>query len=316
MEGIKLGKSSLISSRIGYGCWRLTGSHDPTEATEAGAQRGAAAVVAAYENGFTLFDLADVYCGGLCETIFGQVLTQIPEMRSRILIASKCGIRKKGEPYSDSPYRYDFSSDHIVNSCEKSLKRIGVETIDIYMLHRPDYLCEPEEVAKAFENLKGAGMVREFGISNFRPSQVTMLQRYCSMPLIVNQVEISLAKTDAFKDGTLDQCLTEGITPLAWSPLDGGQLGQNAKNASANAKTPHPVQLQLLETLDLVAEGRGASRTVMALAWLLKHPSNIIPIIGSTNPENIKDAADAGEMHLTRDEWYRLMEAAQGERLP
>lgn len=312
METIPLGVSQLQSSRLAYGCWRLAGSTDPTEATDEAATRGAAAVVAAYDAGFTLFDHADVYCDGLAETIFGQVLAQVPGMRDKILIASKCGIRKKGEPYSDSPYRYDFSHEHIIACCEQSLQRLGVETIDIYQLHRPDFLCNPEEVASAFSALKSAGKVREFGVSNFRPSQVTMLQKFCPMRLLVNQVEISLAKIDCFHDGTLDQCLAEKITPLAWSPLDGGRLGSTAKSMKA---APHSVQLKLLEDLDVIAEAHGVSRTVLALAWLLKHPSNIIPIIGSTNPDHIRDAAEAVEIKLPRDEWYRLMELARGERL-
>jgi predicted oxidoreductase len=313
MEFTTLGKSSLRVSRLAFGCWRLAGSFDPTEVTEATATRGAEAVVAAYEAGFTLFDHADVYCDGLSETIFGQVLSQIPGMRDNIVIASKCGIRKKGDPFSDSPYRYDFSAEHIIASCEASLKRLGVDEIDLYQLHRPDYLMNPEEVAEAFTKLVKSGKVREVGVSNFRPSQLDTLQKFCPMRLLVNQIEISLAKLDPLDDGTLLHCIRENITPLAWSPLDGGRLGTPAKNSTT---TPHPVQLKLLETLDAVAEGRGVSRSVIALAWLLRHPAGIIPIVGSTSPLNIKETSAASDLVLTRDEWYRLMEAAKGERLP
>ena len=150
-------------------------------------------------------------------------------MRERVKVASKCGIRRAGEPAADSPYRYDLSAAHIIASCEESLKRLRIEMIDIYQLHRPDYLCHPDEVAGAFTRLKQAGKVREFGVSNFRPSQVTALQKACPLPLIVNQIEISLAKLDAFNDGTIDQCLEKKITPMAWSPLAGGQLADRTK---------------------------------------------------------------------------------------
>jgi predicted oxidoreductase len=171
----------------------------------------------------------------------------------------------------------------------------------------------PEEVAGAFSKLQHSGKVREFGVSNFCPRQLTLLQKACPMPLIVNQVEISLVKLDPFEDGTLDQCIEQNVTPLAWSPLDGGRLGSTAKSTSAS---PHPVAMELFEAVDAVAEGRGASRTKISLAWLLRHPSKIIPLVGSVNPEHIREAAEAADLELTREEWYRLFEAAKGKRLP
>jgi len=220
---------------------------------------------------------------------------------------------KKRRALRGLAYRYDSSADHIVQSCEQSLKRLGVETIDLYHLHRPDYLADPEEIAAAFGKLRQAGKVREFGVSNFRPAQFAVLQKFCPMKLIVNQVEISLAELRTLDDGTLDQCLSEKITPLGWSPLDGGEL---ATHHRTNAPVRHPVELNLLDVLDAIAETRGKSRTILALAWLLKHPAKIVPIIGSTNPDNIREAAEAAEVQLTRDEWFRLLEAARGERLP
>src|SRR5690349_1344331 len=199
--------SSLSFSRLAYGCWRIAGTWNPAEVTVSAHAAGCAAVLAAYEAGYTLFDHADIYCDGEAERIFGQVLKEVSGMRERIVIATKCGVRKPGVPNTDSPYRYDFSGDYIVRSCESSLKRLGVEAIDLYLLHRPDYLMNPEEIAVAFSQLKQAGKVREFGVSNFRPSQLMALQKACPMPLIANQVEISLVNQTAFEDGTLDQCL-------------------------------------------------------------------------------------------------------------
>jgi predicted oxidoreductase len=275
---------------------------------------GRQAVIAAYEAGYTLFDHADIYCDGVAERIFGQVLKEVSGMRERVLIATKCGIRKPGQPTADAPVRYDFSGDYILQSCEQSLKRVGVEQIDLYQLHRPDYLMDPTEVARTFQKLKQQGKVREFGVSNFRPSQITALQKACPMRLIVNQVEISLARVASLEDGTLDQCLAEQITPLAWSPLAGGLLGSGARRLlpSQEAYRPAPI----VSELDLVAKRRGTSRTAVALAWLLKHPAGIIPIVGTTNPESIRDATRATEFELSREEWYRLLEMARGERLP
>ena len=313
MKTIFLGRSSLSSSRVAYGCWRIAGTWNSAEVTASAEATGQRAVVAAYEAGYTLFDHADIYCDGVAERIFGQVLKKVSGMRERILIATKCGIRKPGEPRPDSPYRYDFSGEHILASCEQSLRRLGVEAIDLYQLHRPDYLMNPEEIAAAFSKLKEQGKVREFGVSNFRPSQVTALQKACPMRLRVNQVEISLANLSCFEDGTLDQCLAENITPMAWSPLAGGQLGDGAKRLLPSQEG-YRIQ-PIAAALDLMAKDKGVSRTLLALAWLLKHPAGMTPIIGSTNPDNIREAAKAAEVDLSREDWYRLLGAARGEKL-
>ena len=314
MQTIRIGNSSLTASRLAYGCWRVAGSKDSADVTPEREAAGRRAIIAAFEAGYTLFDHADIYCDGVGEKIFAQALKEAPAMKDRVLIASKCGIRKKGSPKADSPYRYDFSADYIVRCCEDSLKRLGVGTIDIYQLHRPDYLCQPAEVAAAFSQLKQQGKAREFGVSNFRPSQVAMLRKACPMPLLVNQVQISLAHLEAFEDGTLDQCLAEKITPMAWSPLHAGQLA-DIMPIDLRAED-HVLRLALRETLEHIARERETSRMNVALAWLLKHPSGIMPIVGSTKPERIKEAAKAPALELSREEWYQLLEAAKGARLP
>ncbi|MBI3192641.1 MAG: aldo/keto reductase, partial [Pedosphaera parvula] len=285
MKTILIGRSSLSASRLAYGCWRIA------ETEETGRTLGRAAVIAAYEAGYTLFDHADIYCAGRAESAFGAVLKEVSGMCERVLIATKCGIRMAGDPAADAPFRYDFSAGHIRRSCEASLKRLGVDCIDLYQLHRPDWLCDPAEVAGVFSELQQAGKVRAFGVSNFAPSQVTMLQKACAMPLVVNQVEISLAKLDCFTDGTLDQCVAEGITPLAWSPLGGGQLADGPRRLLPWQEKYQPATT--VKVLDEIAKAHGASRSVVGLAWLLKHPSKIVPIVGSTKPDRIREAVRA-----------------------
>jgi predicted oxidoreductase len=309
MQTIPLGKSSLNSTRLAYGCWRLAG--DLARLSPESEKHGRDAVIAAYEAGYTLFDNADIYGRGHAERIFGDALHGVPGMREKILIATKCGIRFANDP-PGSPQRWDFSAKYIIQSCEESLKRMRIEVIDLFQLHRPDYLADPAEIAGAFSELQRAGKVRFFGVSNFRPSLVSALQAACPMPLTVNQVEISLARTDCFTDGTLDQCLENKMTPLAWSPLARGLLGDGV-GATPEQKAAAD---RIVPVLDAIAQSRGVSRTVVALAWLLKHPSQIIPIVGSTNPSRIREAVAAANLELTRDEWYRLLVAALGEPLP
>jgi predicted oxidoreductase len=314
MQTMAIGVSSLTSSRLAYGCWRVAGTWDCAQVTDSSRRAGRDAIIAAYEAGYTLFDNANIYCSGEAERILGAALKEIRGMREKVLILTKCGIRAPGAPSPGSPQRYDFSAEHIIQSCEESLRRLAIETIDIFMLHRPDYLADPAEIAQAFSQLKAAGKARYFGVSNFRPSLVTALQVACPMPLVVHQVEISLARLDAFTDGTLDQCLIEGITPQAWSPLAAGLIGAGASALLPSQRTYRTEPIQA--ALDVVARSRGVSRTVVALAWLLKHPARIQPIVGSVQPQRIRDAAGADSVELTREEWYQLLLAARGEPLP
>ena len=314
MRTIPLGVSSLASSRLAYGCWRVAGTWDPAEVTPASRAAGRRALIAAYESGYTLFDNADIYCRGEAERILGEALREVSGMRERVVITTTGGIRPGGDPQPDSPARYDFSATYLIHACEQSLRRLGIETIDLYLLHRPDFLADPEEIAQAFSQLRAAGKVRHFGVSNFRPMLVTALQAACPMPLVAHQVEISLAKLDAFTDGTLDQCLIERITPMAWSPLAAGLIGGGATRLLPSQKPYQPERF--VPAVDAIAGAHGVSRTVVALAWLLNHPARILPIIGTTNPDRIHEATKATELELTREEWYRLLIAARGEPLP
>lgn len=313
MKTMTLGKGGPRVSRLAYGCWRIAGSGNPLALAADAAEAGRHAVRVAIESGYTLFDHADIYGLGQCERLFGDVLRESPGLRNGLVIASKCGIRRPDDP-PGAPQRYDFSADYIVASCEQSLRRLSIETLDLYQLHRPDYLMDPDEVAGAFERLMTAGKVRAFGVSNFSPSQVTALQRACPMPLLVNQVEISLARLAPFSDGTLDQCLAEGMVPMAWSPLAGGLLADGARKLLPSQEG-YRTEAVCAE-LDTIAAARRVARSAVALAWLMRHPSRILPIVGSTDPARIRSAAAADSVELTRDEWYRLLLAARGEPLP
>jgi predicted oxidoreductase len=308
MKTIVLGNSPLVSSRLAYGCARIAGKEAETYADSR------KAILAAYEAGYTLFDHADCYSQGRAETVFGQVLKEVPAVRDRVLLATKCGVCPADDPVAGMPYRYDSSAEYIVRCCEGSLARLGVERIDLYQIHRADYLMQPEEVADAFCRLHHSGKVREFGVSNFRPSHLAALQKACPMRLVVHQVEISLANRTTLDDGTLDQCLAEKMTPLAWSPLAGGLLGDGARRLLPFQEGYQTAAV--VKAMDPIAKALGVGRTVVALAWLLKHPSGIVPIIGSTDPARIREAAAADTVELSREQWYQLLESALGERLP
>lgn len=304
MKIVSLGGSPLKVSWLAYGCWRLAGN----------GVDGSAAIMAAVDAGFTLFDHADIYGGGECEAIFGRVMKASPDLRGRIVIASKCGIRLPHLGGAGEPYRYDSRADYIVASCEDSLRRLNVEKIDLYQIHRPDFLVHPEEVAAAFEALAAAGKVGEFGVSNFRPRQLSALQQACPMRLRVNQIELSILQRDPLSNGVLDQCLADHITPLAWSPLGGGQLADGAGDLLQSQKSYQPQRV--LPLLDEIAARYNATRSQIALAWLLKHPAGVIPIVGSTNRSRIINAAQSDAIDLSREEWYSILSAADPDPLP
>jgi len=310
MKTVPLGRSALQTTRLIYGCMRTVGTWNPDQVDAEARERARAALDAAYDAGYRHFDHADIYCRGMCEQVFGDWLRDKPEIRDSLLITTKVGIRFPGQPDPESPKRYDFSADHIRRSCEQSLRRLNIETIDCYLLHRPDVLMDPEEVAGAFERLHRQGKVLSFGVSNFTPSQVETLQAAMALPLVCNQIELHPARLDPFLDGTLDQCLRRRITPTAWSPVKGGLFGAGGKVPDDH---PRKEQMQkLVKALDAAAKDHGVDRSAITLAWLMRHPSGVLPIVGTTDPDRIRDAAEADRIEMDRETWYRLYDAGGG----
>jgi len=305
MESIKLGKSNIVSSRIVYGCMRISGDNSIDSR-----KKGKQAIRTAIEEGYTHFDHADIYGNGKCEELFSEVLQDNPEIREKLIITSKCGIRGKDNPKKNDPARYDFSKEYILNSVEGSLSRLNVDYLDILLLHRPDYLCNAEEVSDAFNQLQDSGKVLNFGISNFRPSQVTLLQSYLSFPLLINQVEINIHNINALLDGTLDQCQELKITPQAWCPIGG--VAYPAWGSTFSEKDEARIKTEF----DLQSQKYNTENWIIMLSWILKHPAQILPIIGSTTSSRIQAAKKALDIDYSREDWYRLLEARNGFAVP
>lgn len=305
MHLLPLGKSTLVSSRLVYGCMRITGDNSP-EAR----QRGRVAIKAAYDAGYTHFDHADIYGGGKCEELFAEAMSEYGIDRDAIVITSKCGIRFKDTPREGLPARYDFSKEYILKCVDASLARLETDYLDLLLLHRPDFLFDAGETAAALRELVDAGKVRHCGVSNFKPSQYSLLQSRCPMPLVVNQVEINIHNVDALTDGTLDQCQELGVSPQAWCPIAGV-----AYPAWGNTFTPDDED-RIEGELARQSQKYGAEPWVVALAWILKHPAVVFPIIGSTTPERIVAAKQALEIPYEREDWYQLFEARNGKQVP
>lgn len=304
-----IGQSPLRVGRLGFGCMRISGSWDRNDVDEDVTRRAIKMVETAFDAGYTLFDNADIYGDTACESLFGKALRLHADWRDQIVIVTKCGICFEDEPNPGQPHRYDFSHNHIISSAHESLERMGIETIDLLLLHRPDFLADPDEICRAFVALRESGKVREFGMSNSRPSLFSAVQSALPFPLVANQVEIHPQRLDTFTDGTLDQCLECNVTPMAWSPVAGGRVGTGTQPMDE----PHRV---LLEALDKAATEYTTDRTNIVLAWLLRHPSGILPIVGSTQLDRIRSAAAAAEIEMDRDTWYHILRAARGVKLP
>jgi predicted oxidoreductase len=293
-----LGRSSLRAFPIAYGCWRFAG----TTVREARAK-----IETAIEIGISLFDHADIYGGdGAAEALFGEVLVEAPHLRDVMLLATKCGI-VPGMPY-------DSSKQHVIAAAEKSLRRLRTDVIDIYQIHRPDVLTHPEELAAALTALRQQGKIREVGVSNYTCHQVSALQRYLPFPIATQQPEVSSWALQPFKDGVIDQCMRERITPLAWSPLAGGRLGLSVE--AARREQDGERLATLIARLDELAQAKGTTRIAIALAFLLLHPAGIIPIIGTQQLGRIRESAAGLDVNMSRSEWYSIVVARRGEALP
>lgn len=305
MKRIYIGNGDLSASEISLGCMRIN-SLAKSEAAEL--------INTALEEGINFFDHADIYGGGKSEEVFADAVGINPNTREKFIIQSKCGIR---DGY------FDFSKEHIINSVEGSLKRLKTDYIDVLLLHRPDTLMEPEEVAEAFSKLHSSGKVKYFGVSNQNPMQIELLNKYLNHKIIINQLQLSITNTGMIdsglnvnmkidssidRDGSiLEYCRLKDITIQAWSPFQYGFFEGVFLN---NDKFP-----ELNNKIDEIAATRGVTNTAIATAWILRHPAKIQPVVGTTNKLRLKDICKASQVQLTRQEWYEIYRAA-GNKLP
>jgi predicted oxidoreductase len=297
---IPLGKSGLEVAPLAWGMWRLAGVAESSPR---------ARVEAALEIGCTLFDTADVYgyhqgSGfGEAERILGAVFREAPALREQLVLATKAGIAP--------PTPYNSSAQYLIEACEASLERLGVERIDLLQIHRPDLLAHPAEVAQAFERLRQAGKIRAAGVSNYSAAQFEALRQYLPFELATVQNEFSALAIEPLTDGTMDAAMRWGTAVLAWSPLGQGRLAARAGEATGDARTD-----AVIAALDVVALRSGTARAAVAYAWIMAHPARPIPLIGSQNLARIREARGAYAVHMTREEWYRILVAARRARMP
>ena len=308
------GPDNIPVSRIALGCMGLAGTWKPAEVGPENRKRAIASFEAALDAGITFYDHADIYGGTACESIFKDCLAAVPGSRERIYIATKVGIR--------SGY-YDHSPEHIRQSIEGSLGRMGIDYVDLYQLHRPDPLSDPRQTAQTLDALVAEGKIRAVGVSNYYPQQTLALQKYMQTSIISNQIAISLlhlppiyeGREGQGGDGVLDQCEELNITPLAYSPVGGGWL-----SGRRDIPADHPKREVITRTLDMLRElgpvYNDATPTQLAVAWLLRHPAQIIPLVGSNNPDHIREFAGAASIELSRTDWYKLWVAARGANVP
>lgn len=305
MHFIDIGKSGVKGSAIAPGCMRIKDLEEKELNTY---------LHTALDCGINFFDHADIYGGGLCETKFGKALRDNPGLRDKMIIQSKCGIRKG---------MFDFSKEHILNSVDGILNRLQTDHLDILLLHRPDALMEPDEIAEAFDALERSGKVLHFGVSNFNSRQLAFLQATVSQKLIVNQLQFSIMHTGmidhsiltntAFagsvdRDGEiLDYCRLHDITIQAWSPF---QYGFFEGIFIDNDKFP-----ELNLCMERLSEKYGVSKNALAAAWILRHPAKMQVIAGTTNPERLRDICKGADITLSREDWYAVYLAA-GNKLP
>ena len=251
------------------------------------------------------FDHAYIYGCYTTESHFGAVLKSRKDLQQKVQITTKCGIKLICKERPNHKIKsYDSSAAHIITSAENSLKELGIERIDVLLLHRPDYLMHPQEVATAFEQLRQQGKVKHFGVSNFTPSQFDLL--HSITPLVTNQIEASILHRSPFEDGTLDQCLKWDITPTAWSPLGGGAIFSKATDAKV---------IGIQKIAKELGEKYNAGMDQILLAWLNKHPSGIIPVLGTSKIARVQTSLAALQISLTQEEWYELWQAAIGEEV-
>jgi len=305
MKNIKLPNNEMQASEISLGCMRISRLTNQEIST---------LIHAAMDAGINFFDHADVYGSGKCEEKFSEALGMNSSLRDKMILQTKVGIREGS---------FDFSKQHILDAVDGSLKRLKTDRLDVVLLHRPDALVEPEEVAEAFTTLETSGKVKYFGVSNQNPMQIELLRKFVKQKILFNQLQLSITNTGMIdaginvnmqinhsvdRDGSiLDYCRLNDITIQPWSPF---QYGFFEGAFLDNPKFP-----ELNQTINAIAKDKGVTNTAIAIAWLLRHPAHMQPILGTTSPQRVKDSCQASGITLTREEWYQIYLAA-GNKLP
>ena len=290
MQHHAIHKEGPIFSRIISGAWRWNLEESKVLLL----------IKASLDAGITTFDHADIYGDHSNEEIFGNVLKKNPSLRNELQIVTKCGIKfPSGKRPKTWVKHYDTSRDHILWSAENSLQMLGTDHVDLLLIHRPDPLLHPEQVADAFTQLKTSGKVLHFGVSNFSALQFEMLQSYLSFPLVTNQIELSVTHHQPLFDGTMDVMMKHRTGVMAWSPLGGGKLISEGSQELFNKASKY-----------------GGSSAQLSLAWLLRHPGNIFPVIGTTKPDRITESAKAADIVMDIQDWFEMLRAVQGKDMP
>ncbi|PJZ25398.1 oxidoreductase [Leptospira hartskeerlii] len=299
---IALSKEGPSFSRLVYGCWRLH-----TDPKGVSSDRILEKVEVCLESGIDTFDHADLYGEYGNEKRFGAVLKSRPDLKEKIKIITKAGIQLPGPNRTGiSVKHYDTSGEYLTRSAENSLKKLNIDKIDLFLIHRPDPLMNVDEVAKVFRSLKESGKVNHFGVSNFTPSQFSLLQSRLDFPLVTNQVEFHPFHIDPLVNGVFDQTQELRIRPMIWSPTAGGRVFR-----------PKTEQESILhKTLEDIAKKKDTTPDAILFSWYLFHPAKLIPVLGTNEPNRIRSAAKSFQVELEREEWFQILEAGTGKRVP
>ena len=310
MKTVKLGKSGLLVPAIAVGCMRFNNMTNDELNTM---------LHTAIQNGANFFDHADIYAGGVCEEKFGKAWSEDSSLRREdLIIQTKCGIKNRAE----YPH-YNLSKKSILDCVDGSLKRLRTDYLDVLLLHRPDALTEPEEVAEAFELLEKSGKVRFFGVSNHKPMQIELLKKYVKQPLVANQLQFGLAASTMVANGMEVNMVTDGAVDRDESVLDYSRLNDITIQAWSPFQIPKwkgcfldsENYSELNSEVKAVAEKYGVSMTTISVAWILRHPANMQVISGTTKPSRLLEFIEACDIHLTHEDWYRLYRSA-GHLIP
>jgi predicted oxidoreductase len=324
MKTYHIPNTDLEVSRIAFGTMHLGGSWDNKPPIQEAYDRAEVLIHTAIEQGINLIDLADIYSRGKSDKVVGHVLKNNPGLREKMILQEKMGIILADELSTGSIPHYDFSYRNITTKLETALKSLNTDYVDLLLLHRPDPLVQPDEVARAFDDLHAAGKVRHFGVSNHTPTQIELLKKSIRQPLVVNQLQLNLLHNNLISDGiianrdaspytgardTLDYCRLNDILIQAWAPVASGRLFRHDPDAPANEQNT-------ARLIDNYAQHHGTTPEAIALGWLLHHPAPIQPILGTMNPDRIVDSVKADDVQLSRLEWFSLLAAANGENIP